>query len=144
MKKSDLIKIIKEEIRNTLKELYMLDDPIEAGAHQNLQTRLKDGDPDEIAKAVQFVKDVGTGQGAAAAAVLGVLGVPAAALPTQYAVERAAVNAATRAFRAIPSATARKSLHIAAVEAWKARKLGTNSEAFRQFLYQTSKHAFPK
>ena len=139
MKKSELLEIIKEEIENTIKE-FDYSDPVSSGAHANLQTRLKIGDPKEIQKAAAFVKSVGASQGAAAAALTAVLGLPAAVLPA----ETAMVNAATQVFRAIPSGTARKSLYNAAIRAFKAEKLGTKSEAFRQFLSQAGKYAFPK
>ena len=132
MKKQDLIKIIKEELKNTLNELDILDDPVATGAHANLQTRLKDGDPEEIEKAIEFQKALGAGQGAAASALLVAMGFPAAALPAENAMVKGAVNV----FSKLPTKT-KSDLYNLGLNAYKN---GTGSEAMRKFLSQASKH----
>jgi hypothetical protein len=134
MKKQELIKIIKEELQNTLNELDILDDPVATGAHANLQTRLKDGDPEEIEKAIEFQKALGTGQGAAVSALLMAMGIPAAALP----VENAMVKVAVGVFNKLPKPI-QKDLYNLGLNAYKK---GTGSEAMRNFLAQASRNLF--
>ena len=134
MKKQELIKIIKEEVQNTLNELDILDDPVATGAYANLQTRLKDGNPEEIKKAIQFQKDLGAGQGAAGSALLMAMGIPAAALP----VENAMVKTAAGLFNKLPKRI-QNELYDLGLNAYKK---GRGGEAMRKFLYQASKKLF--
>jgi hypothetical protein len=98
VKKSQLIKIIKEEIVDVIKERDY-SEPVETGAFANLQTALKTNDKDQIKAALGHVKASSIGQGAMASAFLALgtwlAGTTGFATGTSYSNTGSAVQQAT-------------------------------------------------
>tara|TARA_R100001510_G_C7444992_1_gene72510 strand:- start:26 stop:463 length:438 start_codon:yes stop_codon:yes gene_type:complete len=101
MKKSKLLKIIKEETDFVLKEIYMVDSPVELGAQANLQTALKSKNKQQIESAIEHIKGLGVGQGAVAAAALTSLLTGATASEAAFAIKLAIQEITTKAFMGI-------------------------------------------
>ena len=151
MKKSELIKMIKKEIVDVIKERDY-SEPVETGAFANLQTSLKSGDPKKIEKAIELVKDSGNAQGVAAAMVAflgtflaGSLSFPGGFLskPASYsntgtaigqAVEQMTTRAAINHFNALSPGLQRTIYELA----FKAFKNNKGGEGLRNFVRHAS------
>tara|TARA_Y100001937_G_scaffold119479_1_gene175282 strand:- start:117 stop:560 length:444 start_codon:yes stop_codon:yes gene_type:complete len=103
MKKSKLLKIIKEETDFVLKEIYMVDSPVELGAQANLQTALKSKNKQKIERAIEHIKGLGLGQGTVSSAALALAGSLAGATASEalFAIKLALQDMSTMAFMRI-------------------------------------------